>query len=289
MKVRLFFAVMTLSAALTDVQAGAEAIQPITLVAAPRGSEADETALYGPLAAYLEQKVGRPVRYVYIADWLSYRKAIKDNNYDIYFNGPHFSGWLLVYRQHRLVARLVESHTFVAITKAGNFHATKIKDLAGRASCLHAPPNLGTEIFNSAFDNPARQPHTILITGWKAAFEGVVAGRCAGAVLPDTVLNKLNGTNEVKVIHRFPSIANQALTVTNRLPSTVIEDLRAAMRAPSANVVGAKLLSAYASKGFVEAKEADYTSAADFLKDDFSLGNEIANANANAPASVSTP
>lgn len=286
MKAVYFLVTITMGTAITAVYADVATVQPITLVAAPRGSEVDETALYGPIASYLEEKVGRPVRYVYIADWLSYRKAIKDNNYDIFFNGPHFSGWLVTYREHRLVARLAESHTFVAITKSGNSHVTKIKDLAGRASCLHAPPNLGTEIFNSAFDNPARQPHTILITGWKAAFEGVVSGRCAGAILPDTVLNKLNGTNEVKVIHRFPSIANQAFTATNRLPSKLIADLREAMRAPSANVVGAKLLAAYASKGFVEAKEADYTSAADFLKDDFSLGHEIANANVSAPPST---
>ncbi len=257
--------------------AGTEAsVPPITLVAAPRGSDIEETALYAPIAAYLTQRLGRPVRYVYIDNWLSYRKAVADNAYDLYFNGPHFSSWLINYRQHRLIARLPEQHTFVVIVSSNNAHVQTISDLSGRRNCLHAPPNLGTEIFNRSFENPARQPYTIPIHGWKEAFTGVVSGQCDGAVLPDTVLNKLNGGGLVRVIHRYPAMPNQAITANGRLPTAVLQDLQAALLDPVSASATAGLMRTYSSTGFVAARLEDYTPMSAYLQDDFILGTRTA-------------
>jgi ABC-type phosphate/phosphonate transport system substrate-binding protein len=247
----------------------------ITLVAAPRGTEAEETAIYQPLAEYLGRRVGTPVRYVFMSDWLLYRKAVMDNSYDLYFNGPHFSAWLMDFRRHQLIARLAESHTFVVIARAGNARVKTVGDLGGRKNCLHAPPNLGTEIFASLFDNPARQPYTVPIKGWKSAFDGVVAGHCEGAILPDVVLSKLNTNNDVRIVHRTRTIANQAITASPRLSPATIDKLRSAILAPEANVAAAQILNVYASKGFVAANPADYAGISAFLKDDFLLGKEV--------------
>lgn len=47
------------------------------------------------------------------------------------------------------------------------------------------------------------------------------------------------------------------------------------MLSSNANVVSAKLLSTYASSGFIAANETDYIDASNFLRDDFLLGQEI--------------
>jgi ABC-type phosphate/phosphonate transport system substrate-binding protein len=261
----------------------------ITFVAAPLGSQSEQLATYTPLAEYLSQRSGRPVRFVPVADWLSYRKAILDNSYDLYFNGPHFSAWLMDYRHHRLVARLAESHTLVAIAKSDNPHVATMADLEGRKCCLHAPPNLATEIFQSTFTNPTRQPYTVAIEGWKAAFDGVVNGQCDGAVLPDAVLATLNTGRQVKILHRFRTIANLALTANPRLPPSIIDALQSAMLAPTANVAGENILRKFASQGFAPANPLDYAGASAYLKDDFLLGAAVTQGDAATNPNVPRP
>lgn len=249
--------------------------EAITLVAAPRGDVVAETALYAPIAQYLSEATGRRVEYKYIEDWLSYRMAVKNNMYDLYFDGPHFVGWRMDFKGHHLLARLTESHTFVVIARNENARVEKISNLSGRGACLHASPNLGTEIFINSFTNAARQPYTVLISGWKSAYEGVLTGKCDGAVIPDKVLAKLDTEKKVKVVHTFQPIANQAFTASDKLPAPLVAVLRSAMLAPKFNEAGKALLSTYASKGFTAADPKDYIGASLFLKFDFALGQEV--------------
>lgn len=246
-----------------------------TLVAAPRGSEAEERTLYEPIAELLSKAGGEPVRYVYIGDWLSYRKAVDESRYTIYFNGPHFSAWLAQHRGHQYLARLKESHTFVVAARVDNGKIRSLSDLAGRTACLHPEPNLGTLIFLSGFPNAYRQPVTVQTTGWKASFEGMMAKRCMAAVLPITNFDKFNKEGNARIVHQFATVPNQAFTANDTVPTEVVERWRSALLSRASYVYVANLLNVYASKGLVGVDAGDYALVGDFLQGDFVLGRAI--------------
>ena len=79
--------ILTLSAG-----ASRAAVKAYVFAAPPRGSEQKETAVYGPIAAYLSKAIGKTVTYQYPGNWLSYQKNMQDDKYDIVFDGPHFIG-----------------------------------------------------------------------------------------------------------------------------------------------------------------------------------------------------
>lgn len=252
------------------LSAGAPA-KEYTLVAAPRGTEAAERALYEPIARLLSAKTGETFRYKFVPDWLSYRSAINDNRYDLYFNGPHFSGWLQDYRGQSLVVALPEQHTFVAIASASDASLNDVSDLRGHKVCVHAPPNLGTLILQSSFTNPSRQPVLVEIQGWRKAYDGVISGRCRGAVLPLVNLKQFDAKAQTKRLIEYPTIPNQGLTASKRMPAELVLAVRKALLSLEGTAAARALLNTYASSGFVESSPTAYTGLSRFLRDDWLL------------------
>lgn len=267
---RLF---VTLGLCLTTMPALAS--DEYTFVAAPRGSQETETALYQPIMDYLSKTVGVKIQYKYIGDWLTYRKTIRDNNADFYFNGPHFSSWLVTHRNHRFIGRLAETHTFIVAVRTNENRIRQVSDLAGRSNCLHPEPNLGTLIFETAFPNPARQPVTVLIDGWKNAYAGIIDGKCLAAVMPINVFEKQNKQGYARILHKFDTVPNQALTASPRVPPELLEKIKSAILSNGCQDPCKKLLEVYASKGFNVVDEKDYLEVGKVLKDDFLLGDAV--------------
>src|SRR6266566_1124077 len=247
-----------------------------TFVAAPRGIRTEEKAIYEPLASYLTKATGTTIRVVYSDNWLSFRKALRDNTYDFVFGGPQFTSYSIAYNGHEPLVRFEESHTFLVIVSADERRFNSVADLAGRPSCLHPEPNFGTLLFMNEFANPARQPVAVTINGWKEAYEGVVKHRCVAAVLPRNNFEKLNKEGQVRIIHTFKGAPNQAITASNGVPREIVQKIKAALLADNGcqkecNTV----LSANGSKRFVEAEAPLYAGIADVLRGDFLLGKKM--------------
>ena len=62
---------------------------PLVFSAPPRGSYAEEAAIYEPIVQLLSKVIGRKVDYKYSDNWLSYSKEMTEGGYDIVFDGSH--------------------------------------------------------------------------------------------------------------------------------------------------------------------------------------------------------
>ena len=72
-------------------------LQPVSadyiFAAPPREGEMRGIKLYGPLVNKLTEMLGENVVYEQPSNWLEYAKKMRNNEYDIIFDGPHFNAW----------------------------------------------------------------------------------------------------------------------------------------------------------------------------------------------------
>jgi len=62
----------------------------LVLSAPPRESFKAGNKLYGPLAEHLTKLLGQKVTYKHPENWLHYQRELRNDVYDIVFDGPHF-------------------------------------------------------------------------------------------------------------------------------------------------------------------------------------------------------
>ncbi len=244
-----------------------------TLTSSPRGTEQEDRKVFEPIADYLSAKTGEKFRYIYPRDWLTFRKTLAKNPYDVYFSDSHFASFLAVYRDQIYIARLKEWLSFAVVVRSGDKIGT-IAQLAGRQNCLALEPNLGTLLFMSSFANPARQPAVMVSPSSESSFGGVVGKRCSGAVIPYAAFDKMNKNNEAFALHMYDLVPSQAFTASKKLPPAVLEKVRTALLdATQPQIKG--LLQTYASTGFAEVDPKDYETINTILAKDYILGSEI--------------
>jgi hypothetical protein len=163
----------------------------LVFTSAPRESAIEGAKIYGPVADYLGKVLGKKVVYRHPGTWGAYRSEMLRGDYDIIFDGPHFNSYRVEKLNHNVLVRLPGLHGFAVVTRKTEKY-TALAQMGGRSFCTHAPPNLGTLVLISQFDNPSRQPYLITMDGWENIYKGVVSGRCVGAVLPGGQLKKLD-------------------------------------------------------------------------------------------------
>ena len=143
----------------------------LVLSAPPRGKVENENKTYQPVAEYLSKATGRKIVYRHIDNWLSYQSEMQKGKIDIVFDGPHFVSWRMAALQHEPIAKLPGKLAFVAVVRADDQEINDPSDLAGRAVCAFAPPNLATLTFLAQFENPARQPRIVNVESFGQAYK----------------------------------------------------------------------------------------------------------------------
>ena len=240
----------------------------LVLSAPPRGTLAEETQNYQPIATFLTQIMGKKVVYKHSDNWLSYTKDMTMGKYDIVFDGPHFNGWRMEKLNHTPIVKLPEDFIFVVIVKADNTSIQDIKQLAGRRICAHAPPNLGTLTMLKQFDNPARQPLIAEVQGWDKSYNGLVEGKCVATVMPIKIKEKMDkDKNLAKVLYTSKPLPNQAVSVGPRIPRETHDKITQALLSEPGKAATAKLRGVYAGKDFVPATREEYSGLGAYLKD----------------------
>ncbi len=241
---------------------------PLILTAAPRESVAEGEGIYGPLAAYLSTAIGRPVVYQHPGSWGEYRTAMVRGRYDLIFDGPHFNGYRAARLDHEVLVRLPEVYQFAIIGRQDLFF-TSMQRLAGRTFCTLAPPNLGAQVLLDLYDNPARQPVLVPVENWRAVYDGVIAGRCTGGVLPLALLRSFDEQGQSRVLFFSSEMPHQALSAGPRVSITERQRLRTALTAATADQPTRALRASQRSAGFVPARNADYVEMARYLRNEW--------------------
>ncbi|MDH5777459.1 MAG: phosphate/phosphite/phosphonate ABC transporter substrate-binding protein, partial [Gammaproteobacteria bacterium] len=70
------------------------------MTAPPRESKEAGNKLYTPLANHLSKLLNAKVVYQHPGNWLNYQRDMREDKYDIVFDGPHFISWRLEHLKH---------------------------------------------------------------------------------------------------------------------------------------------------------------------------------------------
>jgi len=240
----------------------------LVLSAPPRESIEEGDKRFGPIADYLSQALGRKVVYKHPVTWGGYQSDMQSGAYDIVFDGPHFVSWRVEKHGHNVLVKLPGEFLYVGFVRKDNTHIKDIKQLAGQPVCVHAPPNLGTLILLSAFDNPSRQPVIVISGGYDKIYQGVIEGKCVAGMLPKIHLQKRDISGQyMRVIYLHRPIPEQALTAGPRLSADEQAKIVNALLTPGTEAVLAGFREAYAFGGwFVRTNNEEYAGLGVYLK-----------------------
>lgn len=193
----------------------------LLLTAPPREKADAGMKLYGPLAKRLTRILNEKVTYVHPANWLAYQRDMRNDKYDIIFDGPHFIAWRTKNRKHKPILKLPGTLEFIIVGHAGNNKINKLSDLYGKKVCGIPPPNLGTLTVIAAFPHPARQPWIIPVRGgFKKVYRFFAKGKCEAAVFRTTFYNKKLSSEQrktTKVLYKSRPLPNQGISVSKRV------------------------------------------------------------------------
>lgn len=235
--------------------------------AAPRGSYAEDAAIYEPIADYLSRVTGRRVVYRHSDNWLSYSKDMTSGAYDLVFDDPALNSWRIERIDHRPLVKLSDDLVFVVVARADDPRVKELKHLAGHGVCAYAAPNLGTLTLMSQFDNPVRRPVIVESRSWDDAYRSLMDGKCAGIVMPLKYEQNLRA-DTVKVLYQHRPLPNQAFSAGPRVPADLQETIRKALLSDAGREATAKLREVYAAKEFVTASPAEYAGLGKLLQNE---------------------
>ena len=242
----------------------------LVFTAPPRETPEAGVEMYQPVANYLSQVIGKKVRYKHPGTWGVYRTEMLKGSYDIIFDGPHFNSYRMEKLSHNILVKIPERHEFTVIVRKDKTSFQNIHQMAGRTFCTHAPPNLGTLVLLSQFDNPSRQPVIINTKGWEQIYEGVVSGKCVGGVLPALNLKKYDKTGATRVVFKTAAMPNQAFSAGPRVSLEDQARIAQALSSPDSSVPTEKLRAAYkVGDSFALANNQEYRGLAEFLRNEW--------------------
>ena len=240
------------------------AFADLVLTAPPRETPEAGKAVYAPLAHYLSSFFGEPVVYEHPLNWKRYEQKMKNDEYDIIFDGPHFAAWRIDTLLAKPLIKLPGSLRFVLVVKKSDLAITQAKDLIGKTICTLPTPNLGALSLFSMFPHPARQPEYRLIKGgFKEITLAFANGECDGAILRSSFYYKKTGPqfrDDTKVIKRSRGLTNQGITVSRRVDPGLHQELIDSLISGDGKIALEPILERFYSKAnkFMPAYKDDY-------------------------------
>ncbi len=198
--------------------------QGLILSAPPRETPEAGMEMYGPIAQHLSKLLGVSVTYKHPGNWMRYQREMRNDKYDIIFDGPHFISWREEHLGHEAIIKLPGKLQFVLVTDKANAKLKKANDLIGKNICGISPPNLSTLSVLDYYRNPVRQP---VIKGIKGGMGKVYKSlavkdrkRCDAAVLRTAFHNKKLSNKQratMKTLYKSKAMPNQGVSVSRRI------------------------------------------------------------------------
>lgn len=239
-------------------------IAGLILTAPPRETPQAGHAVYDPLARYLTKFLGEKVVYEHPGDWKHYESKMKNDEYDIIFDGPHFAAWRIDSLMAQPLIKLPGSLRFVLVVKNSDQHTTQTRDLIGKTICTLPPPNLGALTLFSMFPHPARQPKYRLVKGgFKQVMLAFEAGLCKAAILRSSFYYKKTEPlfrDITRVIRHSKGLTNQGITVSRRIKPEVRKKMAESLLKGEGKTALKPILERFYSQAnaFIPAQKRDY-------------------------------
>ena len=243
--------------------------ESIKFISTPTHSKEVSTAIYTPLTEYLSQQTGKKVELIHPMNFLNYINRMKKGEYDITFDGPHFTSWRIKHLQDTAIARLPGTIKIAVITKQEYTNINTLDDLVGRKVCAFASPNLLTMAYLDHYPNPARLP---MITsargtnGFKGLIQCLKRNHAKAAVLRASVWKKIDKTGLKLISEKEKAFPARTFTASSRLDSATQDSIQQALLAPEATQHIQMLLKTFKKTKIISAKSEDYSDIDQLLK-----------------------
>lgn len=244
---------------------------PVALIftAAPRETPEEGNKIYQPIAALLSKALGKKIVYQHPENWGLYRTKMLNGSYDLIFDDPHFASYRVENLNYTILVKLPEQNE-LAVFVSNQTSDRDVKHMAGRTFCTHAPPDLGALVLLNQFDNPSRQPVIVNTKGWEHIYNGVIAGKCDGGVMPLSNLKKFDQTNRTRIIYKTMAMPNQAISAGPHVSPEDQTKIIRALLSPEADAATARLrAAAKAGNQFAPANNQEYRGLAKFLRNEW--------------------
>lgn len=205
----------------------------LIMTAPPEESEAHGEQQYKITADYISSVLGKTVRYEHPGNWMRYQRYVRNDHYDIVFDGPHMAAWRMEHIGHDMLVRLPGNLQYYLLTAADNEKINSPDDLISKKVCGIAPPDLSTMSILAHFRNPAQQPVIRAINGSMVdVYQSFLNGDCSAFVVRRMFYNKRLKEEErqgLKVISKTEELPNQVITTSKRINSVEREKLQKAL------------------------------------------------------------
>ena len=200
------------------------------LSAPPRETKEDSIAIYQPVANYFTKVTGEKFVFRNADNWSEYTIAMKNQEFDVVFDGAHFVSWRIKYINHEILAKLPELLIWRVVAAKGNVALKSLDDLIGKKLCAPKTPNFGYLIIMSHYTDPQREPVQVITKSWKDGYDGVIKGDCEAAVMPKTnhLMYDLD-LYKTKALYTHLPYPNQAFTAGPKLSAALKQKLRNAI------------------------------------------------------------
>jgi ABC-type phosphate/phosphonate transport system substrate-binding protein len=239
----------------------------LVMTAPPREKPAAGKTLYGPLAVAIGKILGVKVVYKHPGNWLRYQRNMRNGEYDIVFDGPHFASWRIEHLGHKVLVKLPGTLVFYLVANKVDNEVLKPEDLIGKKICGISPPNLSTLSVLARFDNPVRQPVILGIRGGMGkVLKKFNTGSCRAAVFRNAYYKKKIPRVErdrMKILFESEALPNQVITVSNRISKSQREKLAKAIIFGKASNSAKGIIKRFGgkAKSFVNARNEEYLDA----------------------------
>ena len=245
----------------------------LILTAPPREKKTAGQKIYAPLAQHLTQLLGVKVSYKHPGNWLNYQREMRNDRYDIVFDGPHFISWRQAHLKHEALVKLRGVLGFFLVARTDDKTVSTMDDLIGQKICGISPPNLSTLTILDKFRNPVRQP---VIKGVKGGMKGVLkafkSGKCKAAVFRDSFYKKKLKEDDrasMKILFHSRPLPNQGISVSQRLSPGAKSKIRESLTIGSGVKATAGILKRFGgkkAKSFIPADRREYDGHNDLLE-----------------------
>lgn len=219
-KNRILVFILGLFVISTHIAAQAEGL---ILSAPPRETAEKGQKMYAPIAVHLTKVLGVKVAYKHPGNWLKYQREMRNDKYDIVFDGPHFIAWRVAHLGHEAIIKLPGKLQFMLVYEKGGANYKHTNDLIGKKICGIPMPNLSTLSILDFYRNPVRQPIIKGIKGGMGKVHKALVGKKAGchaAVLRTAFfkkkLKKAQREN-LKTLFKSKAMPNQGISVSKRV------------------------------------------------------------------------
>ena len=211
--------------------------------------------------------------YQHPRDWIEYALKMRDNAYDIVFDGPHFAAWRIKHLQHVPVVKLPGDLFFLAVTLFDDKKLVRAYDLinTGTPVCGMPSPNLATIAVMKHFTNPIIQPDIYEVASLNDGYELLKNGKCRALVMQAQFLRNLPDLEKgnLNVLFTSAHYPNQTVTASKRVTDAQRATITALLTRPNGIPETQELLKLYSkqAKHFDQANPQEYLGMESLLED----------------------